>query len=202
MGWDHFSPLVAFWQELIEDAHGLAERVRGYYPLSRDAFYALQGQFRGLGQALQEEPRGEDPRRACQKELAAAFYVLNRASFSGTTLSGGMSPGHPRFTPRSIDKLVALDVSNVKVEHADFRDSLPQCPAESLLYLDPPYANGEALYGNRGRHAHRFSPQRAGRSSEKKTEVDSVVQRLCRGPHAISRLQDGDTFVGLWHEYG
>ena len=147
VGWDHFSPLVAFWQELITDAHGLAERVRRYYPLSREAFYTLQRQFRGMGKELRAQPREKKPRGVCQKEWAAAFYVLNRASFSGTTLSGGMSPGHPRFTPRSIDKLVALDVSNLKVAHADFRDSIPQCPAESLLYLDPPYANGEALYG-------------------------------------------------------
>ena len=89
-GCDIFGPLVDFWQELTENPDVLADRVARYYPLSRTKFYNLQKRFMNLDSKL---------------ERAAAFYVLNRSSYSGTTLSGGMSPGHPRFTESSIERL-------------------------------------------------------------------------------------------------
>lgn len=130
-GSDIFSPLVDFWQILLTDKTKLVERVRSYYPLSRTTFYNLQKRYLNL----------ED-----KVERAAAFFVLNRSSFSGTTLSGGMSPGHPRFTESAIERLETFEVENFAVECADFRVSIPQHPFD-FLYLDPPYANGQALYG-------------------------------------------------------
>ncbi len=87
-GYDVFSPLVDFWQVLLDDQELLVNRVERYYPLSRTKFYSLQKRYTKLKD---------------QVERAAAFFVLNRSSFSGTTLSGGMSPGHPRFTESAID---------------------------------------------------------------------------------------------------
>ena len=87
-GSDIFSPLVDFWQEAIENPLELSVRVLKYLPRSK--FYNLQKHFRELPNKL---------------ERAAVFFVLNRSSFSGTTLSGGMSPGHKRFTPSAIKRL-------------------------------------------------------------------------------------------------
>ena len=81
------------------------------------------------------------------------FFALNRASFSGTTFAGGMSPGHPRFTVSSIERLRQFDGHNFFVAAGDFRETI-DAHAGDFLYLDPPYANGEALYGKRG-NAHR-----------------------------------------------
>ena len=133
-GYDGFEPLVDFWQVSLEDAATLAEVACRYYPLSRDKFYELQKRYFTL------------PGRV---ERAAAFFVLNRSSYSGTTLSGGMSPGHPRFTDRAIRRLANLRVDRLSVVHADFKVSLAT-HRNNFLYLDPPYANGSNLYGNRG----------------------------------------------------
>lgn len=133
-GSDIFEPLVAFWKVLIEQNDLLAERVQYYYPLSRSNFYNLQKRYLNLTDEV---------------EKAAAFYVLNRASFSGTTSSGGMSPGHPRFTPSSIERLKLFKADNFHVECADYRDIIPN-NEDSFLYLDPPYLNGQALYGVKG----------------------------------------------------
>ena len=133
-GYDGFEPLVNFWQVAIEDAVTLAKLVYEYHPLNRTRFYALQKRYFTLSDRL---------------ERAATFFVLNRSSYSGTTLSGGMSPGHPRFTDSAIRRLANMRVSNLSVEHADFKDSL-SWHEDDFLYLDPPYANGEHLYGNRG----------------------------------------------------
>lgn len=133
-GYDGFEPLVNFWQVLLEDAAKLAKLVEEYHPLSRSRFYALQKQYFGITGRMQR---------------AAVFFTLNRSSYSGTTLSGGMSLGHKRFTESSIKRLENFDVSNLTIEHADFKDSIP-ANSDKFLYLDPPYANGEKLYGERG----------------------------------------------------
>ncbi len=134
-GYDGFEPLVNFWQATIEDAYELAQLVlRQYHPLTRTKFYALQKRFYTLSD---------------RAEQAAAFFALNRSSFSGTTLSGGMSPGHPRFNESAIERLGNIKLRNLRVEHADFKDSLAR-HENDFLYLDPPYANSGNLYGNNG----------------------------------------------------
>ena len=108
-GYDAFDPLVNFWKTLIKNNIKLAKIVRKYYPLTRTKFYSLQQKYFESKDKL---------------EMAAIFFVLNRASFSGTTLSGGMSPGHPRFTPSAIKRLEQFKINNLIVEKADFKNSL------------------------------------------------------------------------------
>jgi DNA adenine methylase len=133
-GSDIFSPLIDFWQELINNPKLLADQVERYYPLSRSKFYDLQKSYTYLENKI---------------ERAAGFFVLNRSSFSGTTLSGGMSPGHPRFTRSAIERIRSFQVSNFEVECSDFRDTILKYN-DAFLYLDPPYVNGQALYGIKG----------------------------------------------------
>jgi DNA adenine methylase len=134
-GSDIFEPLTDFWNALLTTPDKLIERVKSYYPLSRTKFYNLQKRYIDLSDKL---------------ERAAAFFVLNRSSFSGTTLTGGMSPGHPRFTRSSMQRLKLFKANdNFKVECASFQDAIPK-HSDSFLYLDPPYMNGQALYGIKG----------------------------------------------------
>lgn len=146
-GYDAFAPLVNFWQQALKDARGLADMVARDYPpdsLGRDEFYQMQRQIMGV----------EDSQRQ-----AAMYFVINRASFSGVTLSGGMSPGHERFNWNAIERLrrftpnihPPLDPNRgaIRVGLADFHSSIPQHPA-AFLYLDPPYAIAPTLYGQRG----------------------------------------------------
>ncbi len=133
-GSDIFEPLVTFWDVLLHNKEELASTVEKYYPLSSKKFYNLQKIYAGLTDEV---------------EAAAVFYVLNRSSFSGTTASGGMSPDHPRFTLSAIERLRNFEVNNFHVECADYRDVIPK-HENDFLYLDPPYLNGQALYGDRG----------------------------------------------------
>ncbi len=133
-GYDAFQPLVNFWQQTIRDPAAVARLANKHYPLSREAFYDLQRQYSDLS--------------GCT-EQAAAFFTLNRASYSGTTLSGGMSPGHPRFNESAIRRLEYFSTRSLTVDFSDFAESIGKHP-DMFIYLDPPYANGEKLYGNRG----------------------------------------------------
>ena len=64
-------------------------------------------------------------------------------------MTGGMSPGHPRFTISSIERLKMFKAKNLHVMQADFHESIPQANG-SLLYLDPPYLLNQKLYGRNG----------------------------------------------------
>jgi DNA adenine methylase len=144
LGFDVFEPLVEFWQCLIEDSGLLAREVQKYFPLSKKRFYELQ------------KTQTEFPSKL---ERAAVYYVLNRSSFSGATLSGGMSPDHPRFTQSSIDRLRTFRNPRVSVSKADFKHSLLRYP-QMFAYLDPPYLIKSNLYGKKG-DAHKDFDHRA-----------------------------------------
>jgi len=133
-GYDIFSPVVNFWQCTIENPRKVAKAVMSYHPLTRSKFYALQKRYNHFTNPTSK---------------AAVFYALNRASFSGTTLSGGMSPNHPRFNQAAIDRLNQFSIDGFSVDEADFSQSIPK-HKNDFLYLDPPYANGGRLYGKKG----------------------------------------------------
>ncbi len=133
-GYDIFSPLVNFWQHLLQNPQELSNQVRHFFPLPYEEFYELKKKYNSIENKL---------------EQAAAFYTLNRSSFSGTTLSGGMSPEHPRFTEKGINNLASFKVSKFSVACADFRISIKK-NKDAFLYCDPPYMNGESLYGVQG----------------------------------------------------
>lgn len=132
--YDVFAPLVRFWQMLLKDAPHLAQVVRKYEKMTPTMFYNLQKTFFNLKD---------------RTEIAAAFFALNRSSFSGTTLSGGMSPGHPRFTESSIERLENFKIKNLSVKLADFKKSIPKHDND-FLYCDPPYLIDQKLYGKKG----------------------------------------------------
>ncbi|HRO42438.1 MAG TPA: DNA adenine methylase [Flavipsychrobacter sp.] len=133
-GYDAFTPLVEFWQCLTEEPHNLAEKVASHYPLPKEKFYQLQQNQTSFETKI---------------ERAAVFYVLNRSSFSGSTLSGGMSPNHPRFTLSSIDRVREFFNPNIQVSQADFSLSLA-LHQQLFAYLDPPYLIKSSLYGKKG----------------------------------------------------
>lgn len=134
-----YQPIATFWQHTLATPELVADAVADDYPLSRSRFRHLQSTLGGMS-GLQQ---------------AASLYVVNRASFSGATNSGGMSPDHPRFTPSAIDRLRNFRASNVEVHHMDAMDLLisleDESPEEKVIYADPPYLLQESsLYGNKG----------------------------------------------------
>lgn len=133
-GYDVFPPLVEFWQCVVQKPEELAKAVENYLPLSKHSFYELQK---------------TQTKFKAKMQRAAVFYVLNRSSFSGSTLSGGMSPGHPRFTPSAIERLRNFYNPNITIAKKDFKQSLASHP-HTFTYLDPPYLIGSSLYGRKG----------------------------------------------------
>jgi len=171
-GYDIFSPLVEFWQCLTTQANKLADEVEKYYPLSKDKFYELQ--------------RTQTTFRT-KLERAAVYYVLNRSSFSGATLSGGMSPEHPRFTLTSIERLRNYSNPNIQIEVADFKKSLALHPF-TFTYLDPPYLIKSSLYGKKG-------------DAHKDFDHEGLSEILKRREHWILSYNDCDEIRELYEGF-
>jgi len=93
-------------------------------------------------------------------ERAAAFFVYNRITFSGTTLSGGYSEGAftGRFTESSIKRLNDLRqvINGSLITNYDYEEVVKKEGENVFVFLDPPYysATKSALYGKNG-HLHK-----------------------------------------------
>jgi len=89
-------------------------------------------------------------------EIASAFFVLNRITFSGTSESGGFSNQAylKRFTPSSVERLNKLQyvLPNTQITNLDYEKVVKNEGDSVFIFLDPPYysATKSALYGKRG----------------------------------------------------
>lgn len=147
IAYDGFKPLVSFWCYILgQIPHGLStflcalDNYIRIYPVTKQGFYEIQNHFR--------ETLGLEEFGLC---CAVEFFILNRASFSGTTMSGGCSDPSARFTQSSIDRLreFADFKGKLAVSYSLWPDTLAKHP-DKFLYLDPPYMIGPKIYGVRG----------------------------------------------------
>jgi DNA adenine methylase len=89
-------------------------------------------------------------------ETAAAFFIFNRITFSGTSESGGYSEQafHGRFTESSIHRLKHFGklINGTIITNLDFQKVIEEEGQNVFLFLDPPYhsATKSALYGKNG----------------------------------------------------
>ncbi|MDR3243334.1 MAG: DNA adenine methylase [Elusimicrobiota bacterium] len=99
-------------------------------------------------------------------EKAAAFFIYNRITFSGTSLSGGFSEAafNGRFTDSSIMRLSDMRkiVKDVKITNFDYEKLIEDCGNDVFIFLDPPYfsAKKSALYGKNGNLHKSFNHER------------------------------------------
>ena len=140
---DLYSELYRFWMMTQKDVNALISKVYEWkekYPVGKDLFSFLNenhGRFKDL-------------------EKAAAFFIYNRITFSGTTLSGGYSEGAftGRFTESSIKRLndLAKVVNASTITNYDYEELLKKEGENVFIFLDPPYysATKSALYGKNG----------------------------------------------------
>ena len=102
-------------------------------------------------------------------ERGAAFFVYNRITFSGTSLSGGYSKQAfaGRFTESSIQRLkpFAKVIRDSKITNLDYEQVVNEAGENVFIFLDPPYysATKSALYGKNGNLHKSFDHERFAR---------------------------------------
>ncbi|MBS1537877.1 MAG: DNA adenine methylase [Bacteroidetes bacterium] len=90
-------------------------------------------------------------------QTAAAFFIFNRITFSGTTQSGGFSEQafSGRFTESSIQRLRGIEklLTDTTITNVDYQEVVEKTGNKVAIFLDPPYysATKSALYGKNGK---------------------------------------------------
>jgi DNA adenine methylase len=139
---DKFTPLANFWRTCkTKQGEFVAELENKIDRISKNDFLEYRARIMDESQQL---------------EQSVMYFIINRCSFSGATLSGGFSQdaSKNRFTRSSIQKIAQLSLDNFEIANQDFTDFLAQLEPSSrgLLFLDPPYylQGGSNLYGKSG----------------------------------------------------
>ena len=140
---DLYQDLFKFWEMCQKDVVGVIERVKFW----RSSF----DNGKELHKFLKENIDSFD-----NVGKAAAFFIFNRITFSGTTLSGGYSEGAfvGRFTDSSIERVCdfAQLIEGAVITNLDYQELVTKDGENVFIFLDPPYysATKSALYGKNG----------------------------------------------------
>ena len=150
---DLYYDLYCFWEEAQKDIDGLVREIRE----TRE--YWTVGEGASLGGKYMYEKLVADIMAYDVEETQAraiAFFIINRVTFSGTSLSGGYSQESfdKRFTASSIDRLEKIGplMTDTKITCLDYSELLREPGENVFIFLDPPYytATKSALYGKNG----------------------------------------------------
>ena len=139
---DKFKPLFNFWDQCKKNNNELTKELIKYYKngIDKDTFKNIREKIIDTDNEIQQ---------------ATYYFIINRCSFSGATLSGGFSEqsSKGRFTESSIERIRNLNMKEIIIKNLDFSDFMEQSVnSKSIIFLDPPYYLGEKsrLYGNNG----------------------------------------------------
>ncbi|MCW5914919.1 MAG: DNA adenine methylase [Chitinophagaceae bacterium] len=141
---DLYFELYKFWEMSQKDVNTLIDKIyewRNQFPVGKELHQFLNKNIDTFNDL----------------ERAAAFFIYNRITFSGTSLSGGFSQGafSGRFTESSIQRLYEFaQVINgsTTITNLDYKDVVNEDGQNVFIFLDPPYysATKSALYGKNG----------------------------------------------------
>lgn len=140
---DKFTPLYNFWKQVKVGKEELCDRLRQKLDetVSKEDFMHYRENIMQLDDNAIEQ--------------SVLYFIINRCSFSGATLSGGFSEeaSKKRFTTSSIDRIQRLNLDMVTIYNQDFTEFIErEFKEKCLMFLDPPYylGRGSKLYGKNG----------------------------------------------------
>lgn len=138
---DKFTPLYNFWKQIKTNKNILYNELNKITSVSKEQFTIYRNTITELNDNMLQQ--------------SLQYFIINRCSFSGATLSGGFSEeaSLKRYTPSSINKIKLLDFTNIDVYNFDFEYFINNFTNEkTLIFLDPPYylEKQSKLYGNNG----------------------------------------------------
>jgi DNA adenine methylase len=147
---DKFTPLYNFWKQIKTNKNALCDELTQITSVSKELFTDYRKTIMGLNDNMLQQ--------------SLQYFIINRCSFSGATLSGGFSEeaSLKRYTTSSINKIRALDFTNIDVYNLDFEHFVNHFSNDkTLLFLDPPYylEKQSKLYGNNGDMHEHFNHQ-------------------------------------------
>ncbi len=144
---DLYEPLINFWIQLQQFGDELTDNLRDYKSTHPDPVSAKE--------LFLESKKVINNRKLDDVERAAAFYIVNKCSFSGLTESSSFSSqaSVSNFSMRGIEKLSGYSelISHWYINQFSYEYLLENKLHDNLfIYLDPPYDIKDNLYGSKG----------------------------------------------------
>jgi len=144
---DLYEPLINFWVQLQTFGGELTTKLRDYKSSHPDPETAKE-LFLNSKEVINKS--GVD-----SIERAAAFYIVNKCSFSGLTESSSFSKqaSVSNFSMRGIEKLPGYSdiISGWHINQYSYEYCFRENVHDGLfMYLDPPYDIKDNLYGKKG----------------------------------------------------
>jgi DNA adenine methylase len=138
---DKFTPLYNFWNQVKINKYELCNELKKIKIITKEDFTNYRKTILELNNNILQQ--------------AIQYFIINRCSFSGATLSGGFSEeaSMKRYTTSSIDRIETLDFNNIDIYNYDFEYFINTYSNDkSIIFLDPPYYldKNSKLYGNDG----------------------------------------------------
>jgi DNA adenine methylase len=164
---DTYRPLYLFW--LAVKNHGFSllmeiDKIKNRYTVGKELYMYCRQEI------LKLELLTTDDQFSNVVLIAACYFILNRITFSGLSMSGGYSEDafRNRFTESSIEQLSQVirlfndHKLNILVTNADYEEIVKSPNVNDFIYLDPPYLSNRKskLYGNHGDLHSVFNHQR------------------------------------------
>lgn len=140
---DLYLELYKFWEMAQQNVDTLVEKIyewRNQFPVGKELHKFLNENLATFNDL----------------ERGAAFFIYNRITFSGTSLSGGFSEHafKGRFTESSIQRLYQFSkvINGSFITNLDYEALVKREGKNVFIFLDPPYysATKSALYGKNG----------------------------------------------------
>lgn len=138
---DKFTPLYNFWNICKHNKEKICDELtKKINTIDKDEFTYLRKRIMEEKDTLNQ---------------SIMYFIINRCSFSGATLSGGFSveASKKRFTQSSIERIKKLNLRKFNIYNVDFEDFIiTNQDSNNILFLDPPYylEKASTLYGNNG----------------------------------------------------
>ena len=169
---DLYEPLVNFWIQLQTFGDELTDKIRQYKSThpepdsARELFNNSKGVINDKSLDIIER--------------AAAFYIVNKCSFSGLTESSSFSAqaSNNNFSMRGIEKLPEYSslISSWHINQYSYEYLMENDIHDSLfIYLDPPYDIKDNLYGRKGSMHKGFDHDRFASDCDKYSNIHMMV---------------------------
>ena len=142
--------LYIFWKQLKENHEQLIEKLLEVRE-EHDPEKAELGR-----ELLKKENDILYDEKSTEFEMAVAYFVLNKISFSGLTEHGSLSKDNywKKFNPLNVNKLRDLNkiMKNFIIDNIDYETFINGHSPDSFIFLDPPYRlkTRNTLYGKNG----------------------------------------------------
>lgn len=151
---DAYFLLINFWRQVATYPDKVADQLQNNLDVDKERFSHMQRELNRYHR-IEHGYYVETQQEAI--DIASMFFIVNRCSYSGATLSGGFSheASKTRFTESAIDRVRNFYNPYMSFRCKTFYEELGDVQGveerHDLLFLDPPYMlEKSSLYGKNG----------------------------------------------------